>query len=139
MKNSNRFSRTRFVSQLRIAGAVILLATGCAIAIVGTRSEKKEAFNPFRGDPDRVSDESQARPGPAEGGPWAAAAEKYALRAYPASDIPFELTKRATESWNAFQAESTRAMATNATSAFLNWSLFGPSVANFPNVLTFTG
>src|SRR5882724_11933482 len=134
MKNFRWFSRTRSVFHLRILAAVILLAAGCAIAIVGARSEPKKAANIFRRDLDL----SETRPGSEEGGPWAAAEEKYALRAYPADYVPFELTRRATESWNTFQSESNRVMAITASGPFLSWSLFGPSVANDPNVLTFT-
>ena len=125
---------------LRIAGAVTLLAAGCAIAIMGTRTQHNEKrISLFRGDPDRFSENSIMRPGRNEAGPEAAEAERYALRAFPADYVPFELTRMANQSWNSFQSESNRVMAINASGPLLNWSLFGPSVANFPNVLTFSG
>ncbi len=142
MKNTRWFSLNRFTS-LRIAAAVTLLAAGCAIAIVGTRTDNKETkVVRSPGNPHKVYKQnllSVTKPGSMEGGPQAAAAEKYALRAYPADDVPFSLTQKANESWNAFQIQSNRAMEANGTTALLNWTLFGPSVSNFPAVTTFSG
>ncbi|HKP93659.1 MAG TPA: hypothetical protein VJS88_07160, partial [Chthoniobacterales bacterium] len=76
----------------------------------------------------------------AEGGPMAAALEDYAHRAYPATEVPMDVTRRATQSWQAFQAaHSNRVNATDVNPPLLNWNLFGPSVLNSPAVLTFSG
>jgi hypothetical protein len=142
MKNSRWFSLNRFTS-LRVAAAATLLAAGCAIAIVGTRTDNNDKAMVARsgGNPHKLYKNllNVTKPGSMEGGPQAAAAEKYALRAYPADEVPFSLTQKASDSWNAFQIQSNRAMETNGTTALLNWTLFGPSVSNFPAVLTFSG
>ncbi len=144
MKISRWFSLNRFTS-LRVAGAVTLLAAGCAIAIVGTRTDNNDKAMVARSDGNSYKAFkrnllSATTPNLTEGGPAALAEHKYAVRAYPADHIPFDLTRKASESWTAFQIESTRAMEADATSApLLNWTLFGPSVSNFPAVLTFSG
>ena len=128
---------------LRVAAAATLLAAGCAIAIVGTRTDNNDKAMVARsgGNPHKLYKNllSIAKPGSMEGGPQAAAEEKYRLRAYPADEVPFSLTQKANESWAAFQAQHNRAMEANGTTALLNWTLFGPSVSNFPAVLTFSG
>lgn len=141
MKKSRWFSHAGFITYLRIALAITLLAAGAAIAIVGTRPEHKQTkVAKFRGDPDsRFEDDSVMRPGPEEGGPWALAAEKYAIRAYPAIDIPFTLTQRAIESWQEFSLRQQSTMSLNPANPFLNWKLIGPSIATFPAPLTFSG
>src|SRR5688500_11097847 len=142
MKISRWFSLNRFTS-LRVAAAATLLAAGCAIAIVGTRTDKNDKAMVARSDGNSYKAFKNllaaTKPGSMEGGPAALAEQKYALRAYPADYIPFEITQKANESWNAFQSESNRAMEADGTTALLNWTLFGPSVSNFPAVLTFSG
>ena len=132
---------SRLITHLRIALAVILLAAGAAIAIVGTRPEHKQTFGRFRGDPDGGldMDASVTRPGSNEGGPYAKAVEDAALRAYPAEDLPFEATQNAIASWREFQTRFDSAMAVNPANPFLNWKLIGPSFAPFPGPLTFSG
>ncbi len=77
-----------------------------------------------------------ALPGPErEGGPTAAADEEYANRAYPAAYVPFELTRTAHAAWSHATA---RALA-RATQPLAQWTLVGPSSANDPDVLTFSG
>src|SRR2546423_6820935 len=69
MKISRWFRQAGFITQLRIALAVLLLAAGAAIAIVGTRpaEEKKTALLKMRGDPDRdVDADNIMRLGPEE-------------------------------------------------------------------------
>ena len=65
----------------------------------------------------------------------AAAEEEYAKRAYPAAYVPFELTRNAHAAWSNARA---RALAIG-TPALGQWTLVGPSSANDPNVLTFSG
>src|SRR6185295_17089398 len=140
MKKSRWFSRSGF-TYLRIALAILLLAAGAAIAIVGSRpEEKKTALFRMRGDPDRDMDnDSITRPGPEEAGPWAIAAEKYALNAYPAIDIPFTLTQKAIDSWRNLEMRQQDLNALNPANPFLNWKLAGPSIATFPAPLTRSG
>ena len=73
-----------------------------------------------------------AMPGPErEGGPTAAAEEDYANRAAGAAYVPFTLTRNAQTAWANIK---TRGRHTAGA-----WTLAGPSTANFPGLLTFTG
>ncbi len=64
-----------------------------------------------------------------------AAEEDYAKRAFPATDIPVALRRNAHAAWASVRARSGRAGA-NVLGA---WTLAGPSISNFPDILTFTG
>ena len=80
MKNSRWFSLNRLTS-LRIAAAATLLAAGCAIAIVGTRTDNNDKAKMVRsgGNPHKLYKQNLlnvTKPGSMEGGPQAAAAEK---------------------------------------------------------------
>ena len=71
-------------------------------------------------------------PGPEiDRGPITAAQERYANRAYPASDIPFKLTRDAKKAW-------ANVMSMSRPSAN-PWTLIGPSGGDFPDILTFSG
>src|SRR5205807_6666221 len=70
-----------------------------------------------------------------ERGPMAAAEEEYANRAYPAAYVPFELTRTAQRAWADAQTLA-RGRAPNTVG---QWTLVGPSSANDPDVLTFSG
>jgi len=71
-------------------------------------------------------------PGPeTDRGPVAAAEEAYANRAYPASDVPFRVTRNAQRAW-------ANVLSMSQPSAN-PWTLIGPSTANFPDILTFSG
>jgi hypothetical protein len=67
-----------------------------------------------------------------EGGPTAEAEEEYLLRAYPAPYVPFQLTVNAKSSWNKLKSQKNK-------KTVGNWTLAGPSTANFPDILTFSG
>ena len=66
--------------------------------------------------------------------PSSAAQQDYANRAYPASYVPFELTRKARLAWTSVQSRPQ-----SRDSAGLSWSLNGPSTANDPAILTFAG
>ena len=71
-------------------------------------------------------------PGPEiDGGPITAAQERYANRAYPASDVPFKLTRDAQNAW-----ASVKSLAPSAGGA---WTLIGPSGGIDPDITTFSG
>ena len=75
-------------------------------------------------------------PGPErEGGPTAGAQEAYATRAYPAAYVPFTLTRNAHRAWTNVMARAPG----RGVNALGGWTLAGPSTANFPDVLTFSG
>ena len=145
MKTHPRFSRNRFVSHLRIAGAVTLMSAAAAMAFVAVKpsspllwgkTDNKSAINKFRQDRAGLFRNKIAMPGPErEGGPMAAAEEEYAKRAYPAAYVPFELTRTAQRAWADAQTLA-RGRAPNTVG---QWTLVGPSSANDPDVLTFSG
>jgi hypothetical protein len=66
-------------------------------------------------------------------GPLLAAEEDYANRAYPASDIPFSATLKAQAAFNQVKARA------GSMKAIGTWTLAGPSKADFPDILTFSG
>ena len=68
------------------------------------------------------------------GGPITAAEEEYANRAYPAADIPFTATLNAQAAFNQVKARGN-----SKKNQAGQWSLIGPSSANAPNILTFSG
>ena len=145
MKTPHWFTHNRLVSRLRIAGAVTLLSAATAIAFVAVnpsgplflaKSDSKSSNDKLRQNRAALFRNKLTIPGPArEGGPTAAAEEEYATRAYPAAYVPFELTRKAQRAWTNVQAMS-RVGAPNSVGP---WTLVGPSSANNPNVLTFSG
>src|SRR6185295_19418857 len=64
--------------------------------------------------------------------PTEGAVQEYANRAYPATDVPFSLTVNARSAWTKIKSQTNK----NATGV---WTLAGPSTANFPAILTFSG
>jgi len=90
-----------------------------------------------KGDPDAPSSE-QAKIGngnESERGPSSAAEEDYANRAYPADEIPFQLTLNAQNAFNQIEAKGVG----KGKNVPGQWTLIGPSTANYPSVLTFSG
>jgi hypothetical protein len=84
----------------------------------------------------RVSRKAQTLPGPAlekVGGPLAQAEEAYANRAYPAGSIPFALTL------DAQKANAKVKIKGGPKFDPKKWELIGPSEANFPGILAFSG
>lgn len=92
-------------------------------------------INKFREDRDQGFGNKRARPGPELrlGGPWAAAEEDFANRAYPGTDIPLTATRNAHAAYRQVQGRGGDDDQPN------QWTLIGPSGVNFPNVLTFSG
>src|SRR5256884_8295881 len=140
MKTPRWFSRNHLLSQFRIASVVTLMSAAAAMAFVaakpsgpfllGKSDNTDQAINKFRQDRDQIGGNRRAMPGPeTDRGPVAAAEERYAHRAYPASDVPFRLTRNAQRAWaNVLSQPSANP-----------WTLIGPSTANFPDILTFSG
>jgi hypothetical protein len=64
--------------------------------------------------------------------PNLAAEEDYANRAYPADNVPFSLTVNAKAAWTKIKSQKNK-------NKVGNWTLAGPSTANFPDILTFSG
>jgi hypothetical protein len=144
MKTPPWFSRTRFFSLVRIASASTLLTAAAAMALVAVKpsgpswakSDSKGAINKFNQNRAQLFRNKLAMPGPEQdGGPTAAAEEDYANRAYPAPYVPFALTRNAHRSWTNVMARAP-GKGINVLGA---WTLAGPSHANFPDLLTFSG
>ena len=144
MKTPRYFSRTRFFSLVRIASASALLTAAAAMALVAVKSsgpswaksDSKNAINKFNQNRVQLFRNKIAMPGPEQdGGPTAAAEEAYANRAYPAPYVPFALTRNAHGAWANVMA-SAPGKGINVLGA---WTLAGPSTANFPDLLTFSG
>jgi hypothetical protein len=67
-------------------------------------------------------------------GPSGAAEESFLERAYPATDIPFQATLNAVNAWSTLQGKSNKGKNTVG-----QWTLAGPSTANVPGTLSFSG
>jgi hypothetical protein len=75
-------------------------------------------------------------PGPeGDRGPLAYAEEQYDIRAYPAEEIPLSVTLNAQAAFNNVKKQGV-GQGKNVTG---QWTLIGPSNADFPAVLTFSG
>jgi hypothetical protein len=99
--------------------------------LLGKSGNTDQAIKKFRQDRDQSGGNRRAMPGPEiDRGPVAAAEERYANRAYPASDVPFKLTRDAQKAW-----ASVKSLAPSAGA----WTLIGPSGGIDPDILTFSG
>src|SRR6266496_2672835 len=144
MKTPHCSNRTRFFSLVRITSASVLLTAAAAMAFVAAKpsgpswakSDSKNAINKFNQNRVQLFRNKLAMPGPErEGGPTAGAQEAYANRAYPAPYVPFTLTRNAHRAWTNVMARAPG----RGVNALGGWTLAGPSTANFPDILTFSG
>src|ERR1700757_3661713 len=110
MKTPHSFRRNRIISSVRFAVALTLMFAAAAMALVAAKSSSpfllgrsgstNQAINKFRQDRDRTGGNRRTLPGlELDRGPTTAAQERYANRAYPASDVPFKLTRDAQTAW----------------------------------------
>jgi hypothetical protein len=141
MKAPRWNSRDHLRSQLRMASVVMLISAAAAMALVAAKSSSpfllgksnntNQAINKFRQGRDQTGGNRRSIPGPEiDRVPITAAQERYANRAYPASDVPFKLTRDAQKAW-----ASAMSLAPSAGA----WTLIGPSVPDDPDILTFSG
>ncbi len=124
----------------RIAGALTLSAAAALAVVtmnrsgpspVGKSGGKTRAVNKVSREDAEKFRNKMMMPGPErEGGPMAATEEDYANRAFPAAYIPFNLTSSAQNAWGKAKKNKKNVG---------TWTLIGPSSANFPDVLTFSG
>src|SRR5258707_7912642 len=142
MKTPHLSSRNRFISSVRFTVAVTLMFAAAAMALVAAKSSspfllgksgnKNQAINKVRQDRDRTGGNRRTMPGPEiDGGPTTAAQERYSNRAYPASDVPFKLTRDAQNAW-----ASIKSLAPSAGGAR---TLISPSGGIHPDITTFSG
>jgi hypothetical protein len=133
--------RNRLVSNLRIAFAGTLISAAAAMAFVAVKpsspllsGNERRDVSKFREDRDELGGNRRALPGlERDRGPATAAEEDYANRAYPATDMPFSATLNAQAAFNQVKARA------GSTKAIGTWTLAGPSKADFPDILTFSG
>jgi hypothetical protein len=134
--------RKRFVRPAVAAAVLVLVGLTVFVAVVLTSSSTSArgqhglAFK--KGDPDAVAaaKNSQAAVGPNESRSpeGTAEAQEAAWRAYPAAEVPFSATLNSVTAWNKLKGKSQSASNTPG-----QWSLAGPSTANYPSILTFSG
>src|SRR5690242_12894670 len=145
MQKSNSSTRSNaVVSYCRFLFGITFISAAVAMAFVAVKPPTKLAtvstpvrnLEKFRQDRDEMYGHKAMLAGPmTEHGPTAAAEEEYAKRAYPGTDIPFSATLNAQATFNTVKARGAGS-GKNSTTA---WFLTGPSTANFPAVLTFSG
>jgi hypothetical protein len=113
------------------AAMALVAAKSSGPFLLGKSGNTNQAINKFRQDRDQTGGNRRTMPGPEiDRGPTTAAQERYANRAYPASDIPFKLTRDAQKAW-----ASAMSLAPSAGA----WTLIGPNGGVFPDILTFSG
>jgi hypothetical protein len=142
MKTPRWFSRIRFFSLVRITSASALLTAAAATAFVGAKpsgpflwgKSDNNAIKKIGHNRAALFKNKLAIPGPErEGGPTAAAEQDYANRAYPAKDVPMSATLNAIASFRNVRARSIGRPSVGS------WQSIGPSKADVPDILTFSG
>lgn len=132
------------IKRVGIPTLIVVLVLGLVFGgSAAYREFKNEALakelakhQPFaKGDPDANIEMKVGNGGEGERGPESAAEEDYANRAYPADEIPFQLTLNAQSAFNAIKAKGVG----KGKNVPGQWTLIGPSTANYPAVLTFSG
>jgi len=127
----------------RIFGTLILALTVAAVALVAANSSRSSPAGKSGGKSAAILKPGQDRgaafknklalPGPDNPeGPTAGAEEEYEHRAFPGAYVPFQLTANAKNAWANLKSQKGK----NSPG---QWSLAGPSTANFPDILTFSG
>src|SRR5437763_14691625 len=101
MKNSNWLRRT--AAFFRMAMAITIVAAGCALALIATHPGLKTTMRAqMRGEPYRIISDNE----PGEAGPWKAALQECAHRAYPAADVPAATAQRSHQEESASHARN---------------------------------
>jgi hypothetical protein len=126
------------------AAATAFVAVKPSGPTLASSQDRLRTISKFRSDRDELAGNKRTLPGlERDRGPLLAAAEDYAKRAYPATDIPFSATLNARA---AFQKIKNRTLPTTTSllspslvSPSAPWTLIGPSEAVVPSILTFTG
>src|SRR3989442_4820533 len=126
-------SRRFWVWAAAVAVLTGALALAAGLAASSTRDAKTHGAVAAKGDPD--SSATAVGPNESVNPDETAAAEACAERAYPAEDIPFQATLNAQA---AFDAVKGRGVGKGRNAAG-QWISIGPTHANYPAVLTFSG
>jgi hypothetical protein len=154
MKAPHWFTRNHLVSHLRFATVITLMSAAAAMAFVAAKPsgpllvgklDNENKTNKFRMDRDELLGNKRALPGlERDRGPFLAAEEDYARRAYPATDIPFSASLNARAAFEQLKRRTASTTPfTTATASLASpsaaWTQIGPSRAVEPSILTFTG
>ena len=127
---------SRRVRPLLVA-AVIALAAGVTLALATASAPSKASkvhLNKLAAQ-ELVGNRGEAERQPDGGEINAAAAEDYAAQAYPADGIPLQATLNAQSAWHRAQSRGVG----RGRNQPGQWALAGPSHADYPDVLTFSG
>ena len=132
-----RDQKKRF-ARAAIVVAVLALAVGLTLvfAMAGgsSRASKGHVFASKLAAQEVMGNRGEAERLPDGGDINAAAAEDYAAQAYPAAGIPLQATINAQQAW---AGAKSRGLGRGHNRPG-DWTLAGPSKANFPGVLTFS-
>ena len=119
-----------------VIAALVVLAAGLTLLFAMTsgssRASKGHVFASKLAAQDVVGNRGEAD---RQAGIDSEAAQEYANNAYPANTIPFQLTLNAQRAWAGVKSRG----AAHAGNQPGQWSLAGPSHADYPGVLTFSG
>ena len=117
--------------------AIIASAFTFTYVITNNRADQNTPLRLAKGDPDAVANAETTfgNGGEGEHTPNDPAEEAYANRAYPADEIPFQLTLDAQAAFDQVKARGV-GQGKNIPG---QWTLIGPSTANYPALLTFSG
>jgi hypothetical protein len=152
MKTSRRFTQINRV--LRFGSGVTLISAAAAMAFVAATntalndgSSKSPIRPPFAnklsaedlagafGEPGDGRHGDDVTPNDSEQDVFAAAEQDYLHRAYPGTEVSMKDTRNAQNAWAKVKAKGLAKGASPTGS----WSLIGPSNAQFPALLTFSG
>src|SRR5215470_1699270 len=137
----NRSLRIVLVAFLGIVGGAALIAAGLTRSSSPSTSATHRVAKASEIQGIGSRNEASGTEGVAEGpsaaaeDPTAAAAEQYRNDSYPAPYTPFQLTRNAQKAWVKAKARGVG----NGPNTPGSWALAGPSTANFPSVITFSG
>jgi hypothetical protein len=116
------------------AAAMAFVAVKPSGPMLASSQDRLRTISKFRGDRDELGGNKRTLPGlDRDHGPLLAALEDYAHRAYPAKDVPMTATLNALAGFRQVKAMSMGRPAAGA------WQSIGPSKADDPNILTFSG
>jgi hypothetical protein len=134
MMNFARFGRSRWIISGFGAATVVALIVTLAVSVMNVSASATYSRPPWA---DKFGEEEE---GGEEGKvgelgrlDQSFAEEAYANSAYPLSDIPLQATLNAQAAFAQVKAKG------QSKHAAGSWSLYGPSTANYPGVLTFSG
>jgi hypothetical protein len=133
-----RIPSRRWRFHVGVAGAAAIVLGAIAIVVVLAQTSASTANVPRFAAKLSAEEVTGNRGEPGEGDlkgedPATAAEEAYSERAYPADEIPLAATQGALTAWTQIQGKG------KGKNTPGQWTLAGPSSANFPGVLTFSG